>query len=426
MSEPLSEERTLPAVQLDPHGGQDRPVTIGVAAGGTVSLTPGPWTPGEEVAHWVIPGVADAHVHVTGMPQEAAAGFTAAGVLTVRDLGGKVAHTRAWGGAEGPHVVSFGGQLDQAPLHPHLSPALGATGIRHFGEIAEHVSDLTAGGAAGMKLYYGFPPELVEPAVRAAHEAGLRVACHLGTGTLPGFSRIGAARAVEAGVDSIEHIHSLTADLLPPDLLDAFLRDIIDTIGAAFGRVFTAWSRIDVDGDGARRLIDAFLRRGAVLVPTLAPFALMATEEAGTGLVGIFSRQREVDRHVLDAGKAAMLEMVKVMHEAGVAVALGTDSAHGTGVAPGGSTAHEIRLLMEAGLGEREVLRMTCPSSAVADRLGLPGTGSWTGTDKSFVVLSGRTLREAVLAWNVAMVVRAGHIVNLAPDAPFVTVSPRP
>ncbi|WP_424534044.1 hypothetical protein ACOZ38_27465 [Sphaerisporangium viridialbum] len=40
-----------------------------------------------------------------------------------------------------------------------------------------------------MKLYYGFPPELVEPAVRAAHEAGLRVACHLGTGTLPGFSR---------------------------------------------------------------------------------------------------------------------------------------------------------------------------------------------------------------------------------------------
>ncbi|WP_424534043.1 hypothetical protein ACOZ38_27460 [Sphaerisporangium viridialbum] len=57
----------------------------------------------------------------------------------------------------------------------------------------------------------------------------------------------------------------------------------------------------------------------------------MTTEEAGTGLVGIFSRQRSVDRHVLDAGMAAMLEMVKVMNQAGVAVALGTDSAHGTG-----------------------------------------------------------------------------------------------
>ncbi|WP_405151148.1 hypothetical protein OG589_19815 [Sphaerisporangium sp. NBC_01403] len=422
MTEPLPGTRTVPAVQLDPHGGQDRPVTVGVAGGGTVTLTPGPWTPGEEVAHWVIPDLADAHVHVTGMPREAAAGFTAAGVLRVRDLGGEVAHTRAWGGAEGPHVVSFGGQLDQAPLHPHLSPALGATGIRHFGEIAEHLRDLAAGGAAGMKLYYGFPPELVEPAVRAAHEAGLRVACHLGTGTLPGFSRIRTGRAIEAGVDSIEHVHSLTADLVPPDLLDSFLRDTIETVGAAFGRVFTAWSRIDVDGDGARRLIDVFLRRGAVLVPTLTPFALMTAEEAGTGLVGIFSRQRSVDRHVLDAGMAAMLELVKVMNQAGVAVALGTDSANGTGVGPGASTAHEIRLLLEAGLGEREVLRMACPSPAVADRLGLPEIG----TGKSFVVLSGRTLREAMLAWNVAMVVRAGDVVHLAPDAPFVAVPARP
>ncbi|XVQ82993.1 hypothetical protein ACQP2K_29680 [Microbispora siamensis] len=63
---------------------------------------------------------------------------------------------------------------------------------------------------------------------------------------------------------------------------------------------------------------------------------------------------------------------------------------------------------------------MACPSPAVADRLGLPATGA------ALVVLCGRTLREAMLAWDVAMVGRGGTILHLAPDAAFVTVRRAP
>ena len=230
----VSADRPLLATMVDLDGGPDRRVAVWIS-GLDVTLAEVGGEDGVDPPYWLVPGLADAHVHVSGMDGSAAQRFVSAGVLTVRDLGGRVDRVLGWPVGPVPRVVSFGGQLDQHPLPEHMSADLGAVAVRHFGNVTAHVDHLVRSGAAGMKLYVGFPPELVAPAVRVAHAAGLRVAFHLGSGSLPAFRRTAVDVAVRAGTDSIEHVHSLTGDLLPPARLDAYVCDVLDSVAAAFG-----------------------------------------------------------------------------------------------------------------------------------------------------------------------------------------------
>src|SRR5262249_32428327 len=100
----------LRATLVDLDGGADRAVVVTVERSGNVTVAPDP-EPAERATHWVVPGFVDAHVHVSGMPADAAEQFVSSGVLAVRDLGGVVDVVRRWPGW-GPRVVPFGGQLD--------------------------------------------------------------------------------------------------------------------------------------------------------------------------------------------------------------------------------------------------------------------------------------------------------------------------
>jgi len=354
------------------------------------------------VCRWAVTPFVDAHVHVMELPESAGAALMRAGVTTVRDLGGIVARVRDWEAAsEGPTVVSFGGQLDQHPLPAHLSTRLGAAGVRHFGDVVDHVSSMREQGAAGIKLYVNFPPELVRPAVEHAHRHGLRVAFHLGTGTLPGFSRLGVVDVLEAGVDSVEHVHSLTSDLLEPNHLDSFLTERIDTVGDAFSRVFRAWAEIDPYGPRAARVVRAFAATAGVLVPTLTPFDLMARRVSrdGRALTALFGRECNLAPETLLTAVLNMAAFVVHLQNGGGLVAVGTDSAGATGVDPASSFTAELRLLAAAGMSEGELLRAASPTDQRAERLGVRAA-----TDHH-LVLRGETLREALLSGHGATVV---------------------
>ena len=179
----------------------------------------------------LIPGIIDCHEHFTGdggmdamerllndTPEE----FTLkavgncrralmSGVTTARDVGARfgininIAQQTAAGAVLGPRVIASGEWFQ----YPGTWPA----GLTRTTETPEElllgIQDMIQRGAGLIKVgATGFRPdgsqfpsmtrEALEVAVRASHEAGLKIAAHC-----HGFE--GTLLAVEAGIDSIEH-----------------------------------------------------------------------------------------------------------------------------------------------------------------------------------------------------------------------------
>lgn len=192
-----------------------------------------------------IPGLIDAHVHITyalaGAPEgDAWAELAAmqpealldaaarnarlaleAGVTTVRDLhsgagvGYALREQIEAGVIEGPRLYLSGGGI-----HPSTLPEAGEGGERDLptlfadiaaeraGEGADWVKIFaTSGSADDLTAAQHFHYPEIRSAVEAAHGAGLRVAVHsYGPAAVPG--------ALRAGVDSIEHPVDLTDEIL--------------------------------------------------------------------------------------------------------------------------------------------------------------------------------------------------------------------
>ena len=270
---------------IDPATGQASGAqTIIVKDGKIVSVGAGLKLPaGSRVvdlsSDWVMPGLMDAHTHLTldiapadapndlsalylregtglralrGMwhaQQELQAGFT-----TVRDLGNSANHAdtdirvaieRGW--FPGPTVVNsgkiispFGGQSHGIPpeqARPWLWEYSDADGPD---EVRKAVRENIFYGARVIKLVvdnaaYVYSEEEIRAAVTEAHRAGLPVAVHV-------FGGPGADNAIAAGVDSIEHGFELSdAQLEAMKKKGIFLvgtdtpRAQLDAIGTAGG-----------------------------------------------------------------------------------------------------------------------------------------------------------------------------------------------
>ncbi len=179
----------------------------------------------------LIPGIIDCHEHFTGdggmdvmdrLLNDTAEEFTLkavdncrrslmSGVTTARDVGARfgininIAQQTAAGAVLGPRVIASGEWFQ----YPGTWPA----GLTRTTETPEElllgIQEMIQRGAGLIKVgATGFRPdgsqfpsmsrEALDVAVRAAHEAGLKIAAHC-----HGFE--GTLLAVEAGIDSIEH-----------------------------------------------------------------------------------------------------------------------------------------------------------------------------------------------------------------------------
>jgi imidazolonepropionase-like amidohydrolase len=311
--------------------------------------------------HFVLPGLIDSHVHITGEnnPRQrletvemsdaddaiAAAGFARktlmAGFTTVRDVGAgsgdavfALREGIARGDVPGPRIFASGATVsvtgghgdgtqgyrdDVAELLHSRAVCDGPDDCRRavreqVRRGADHIKLTATGGvlsntAAGLEQQF-FDDELAA-IVDAGHKMGRKVTAHA-----HGVAGINAA--LRAGVDSIEH--------------GTYLDD---------------------------QSIKLFRKTGAYLVPTLL---------AGATVVEM---AKDPNSHLLPPQRAKALEVGPLMHDmaarakkGGVKIAFGTDS----GVSRHGDNAKEFALMVAAGFTPMETIRSA--TVAAADHLG--------------------------------------------------------
>jgi imidazolonepropionase-like amidohydrolase len=352
----------------------------------------------------VAPGLIDCHVHTVfdGMDLlrlqsrpfsmeffEAAENLRrilASGVTTVRDAGGADLGIRTaleQGLIAGPRMqISIsvlsqtGGHVDGWTVHgdhlrllpPH--PGRPDCVVDGVDEMRKRVRQLIRAGADVIKVcasggvmstrdspqHPQFSYEELQVCVDEAAAAGLSVMAHA-------HGAAGIKQALRAGVRSIEH--------------GVFLD---------------------------KECIDLFIETGAWLVPTLlAPRALV--EEIDRGMTVTPEIERKA-RSIAKTHEAA----VASAHEAGVRIALGTDS----GVFPHGASHRELSLLTSAGLSPQAALHAATGSAA--DLMGLDDVGRLApGCRADIIVLNNHPWAFDRFAENLTMVCQNGRLVSALP-----------
>lgn len=346
----------------------------------------------------VLPGLTDAHTHLTGDPQDVGpqalsisiprATLTGArnarltleaGFTTVRNVGaegfGDVALRDAInaGDVPGPHMLVSGpalgitgGHCDEnlLPFEYHYSAEGVADGVegvqRKVREVIKYGADLIKICATGGVLSHGDNPqasaytqEELKAIVTDAHRLGRKVAAHA-------HGAQGILWASQAGVDSIEH-----------------------------------GSYID---DAA---IAEMKKNGTYLVPTLylADWFLANAERL------------HVPAELIGKGKEVMAVARKNEAHAfasGVKVAFGTDAA----VYPHGLNAHEFAVLVKLGLTPLQSIQAATINAADllgwADKIGAVEPGRWA----DIIAVDGDPLHDVTTLEHVKFVMKGGEVVK--------------
>jgi imidazolonepropionase-like amidohydrolase len=343
--------------------------------------------PVEGAGRTVTPGLIDCHVHLcfdgeadfvgeasATEPYAAvkcvanAARHLAAGVTTVRDLGGfgavvcDVARAIAEGRAEGPKVVASGQAITITGGHgwnTFARQADGPDGIRvavrqQVRAGARSIKIVATGGVLtpGVPVdFSALTPEEISAAVDEAHKWGVPIAAHA-------IGRSGIEASVRAGVDSIEHGSQISPQL-------------------------------------AREMRE----RGTFHVPTIS------------AVRGIVDHPEDVPAFAVE--KALQIrEMAEQSFRravrAGVRHACGTDA--GTPFNPHGSAPREVIRMVEWGLSPEKALRAA--TSSAAELLRAPGVGRVApGLAADLVVWERDPLDDVASLLSPRTVVQAGRVV---------------
>jgi imidazolonepropionase-like amidohydrolase len=346
----------------------------------------------------VLPGLTDAHTHLTGNPQDVGpqalsisiprATLTGArnaritleaGFTTVRNVGaegfGDVALRDAINAGDvpgprmlvsGPALGITGGHCDEnlLPFEYHFTAegvADGVEGVQHkVREVIKYGADLIKICATGGVLSHGDNPqasaytqEELKAIVTDAHRLGRKVAAHA-------HGAQGILWASQAGVDSIEH-----------------------------------GSYID---DAA---IAEMKKNGTYLVPTLylADWFLANAERL------------HVPAELIGKGKEVMSVARKNEAHAfasGVKVAFGTDAA----VYPHGLNAHEFAVLVKLGLTPLQSIQAATINAADllgwSDKIGAVEPGKWA----DIIAVDGDPIQDVTTLERVKFVMKGGEVVK--------------
>lgn len=288
----------------------------------------------------IIPGLIDMHAHAAQI--EWAPAYLAAGVTTIRDMGGEAGFLAAFrneiasGRGLGPRV-ELAGLVD--------GPGAGGFGIVVASTPAEGraVVDRYHGlGFSQMKLYSLVPPDVVVAINARAHELKMPVTGHVPTA-------LGLEESVLAGMDQVAHLPVRGQ----PGNADT------DRVISLLAQRHTVVDPTQAWGELLGRPRDM---RAEQIEPGIAnaPYPLAANYRS------VLNNPRPAPATAAPSAPAAPRpSMLKVLHDTGVPIVAGTD-----GALPGYSLLREVELYVQAGLTPLQALQSATSVAARALNLG--------------------------------------------------------
>jgi imidazolonepropionase-like amidohydrolase len=276
-------------------------------------------------------------------------------------------------------------------------------------------------GVDFIKVYNWVPEQSLAVILETAHGLGLRV-----TGHVP--RSITMTRAIELGMDCLEHIRITGRELLPPEEADR-----IDPLPVA-RRETLLWERFELESEPMQRLVRLLADSRVFLDPTLLVDSALsldgyridtenpANADVPADVREAFGRSErpaifdvsQVDHETARQGFRKRQRLIGQLHEAGVRLLAGTDCFGLGKQLPGLGLQNELALLVDSGLTPLAALQAATVTAAEAlGQLTHLGTLE-TGKLADIVVLEADPLADIQNARRVRLVLKAGHVYESA------------
>jgi imidazolonepropionase-like amidohydrolase len=387
---------------------------------------------------FLIPGLADMHVHLTGAGEPMGSRefilplLIANGITTVRDMGGWVVLLKqlrleiASGERIGPQIFLTGPYLDGDP--PYFQPSII---VRNAQDAIAGVQQLESDGVDFIKVQSRLQPAAYFAIADASRHAGMRYVGHVP-------DAVSARAASEAGQSSIEH---LTGVLLACSTREDELRRRQLAAPSPYGSVNQSLERLRIwqqdlldshSDEKAAQLFQTFVANHTWQVPTFPLLVHLAFLTPESDLAHD-SRMKYVPagvRRIWDAGRRESLanqgtaefqmrrELVKrslsafkQMYVAGVPVMAGTDTA-APNVFPGFGLHEDLNYFVQAGLTPLEALQAaTVKPAEFLGRATEQGTIT-PGKRADLVLLNANPLDDIRNAEKIDAVIVNGKLLN--------------
>jgi imidazolonepropionase-like amidohydrolase len=338
------------------------------------------------------------------------------GVTTLRDPGGDTARMIAYrdgvaaGQITGPEARVAGGVIDRPlfAVRGLVDPVTDAE------PVAAVVRRQAAAGVDYIKLYQGLSAAELQEGIAAAHGLGLPTIAHL--------AGVSWTTAADLGIDSLVHAMPVSPDLLRGERRSAFLA----TQKPGSLDFYRWYEEVDLDGPEVRAMIAALARRKIPVDATLIVFRQAfwgddrAVRDADLAFANAPLAKNWTTAFSFDAGWTAedyrrakavwpkVLRLVRMLHEAGVPLTIGTDM-NNPFVSPGASMVREMALHVEAGIPAWEVLRMATINGARLLKLDDRTGRLKPGKEADIVFLEADPSRDIRAVGKVAGVVANGQ-----------------
>ena len=302
----------------------------------------------------LVPGLWDSHQHI--FDDSTGPFLLSLGITSARDPGNKNdltiarAKRRASGDLLSPNVYPSSLIDGKGP-----NTAQVGTAVASQAEAIAAVDKAKADGFTAIKFYGSYNPDWVAPAAAEAHKLGLHVHGHLPAGMRP-------SQAIATGYDELTHIYFVSMEAMP-DSVVATSNGINRFQGT--GRYF---KDVDLNTPPMKPLIQTMAARKIVCDPTLvvvegilvpdngdlspsyAPYVGTMPPATERGFrQGGFAVPKDLTRADFRKSFNKEVELVGMMHKAGVPIVAGTDGY-------GMELVHELELYVLAGFTPEEAL----------------------------------------------------------------------
>lgn len=341
---------------------------------------------------WLMPGLADMHVHTSGIPL-AYSLFLANGITTIRETSGMVKYLEwsravAEGEILGPTIYTTG-----PILRGNLNTAE---------EGRNEVANQYAAGYRMLKPYDSLSAEAFHAIMEEAKVRGMYTVGHVP------YS-VGIQGATEAGLDEIAHIHSFHQDFFkdfdPANVFDEYpIRE--DQIAKVVAMVKAAGTAVCVTLIVNQTLLDSQDLDSYLERPMMA-YDLPWAKPYMNSNAWYFNKMWPAP-YLEDTYLPWLYRLTKALNDAGVMLVLGTDSGV-TGLVSGFSTHEELSLLVKAGLSPYQALLTGTRNAALVSGDGDDWGTIELGKRADMILLAGNPLDDIRNTKKILGVIKAGQ-----------------